>query len=44
MLIANKYRVRAGDFWRMSVIYLCVDTEHDNLPVVLKTYNLNSPR
>jgi len=38
VLIANKYRVRQEIFGGMSVIYLCVDTEHDYLPVVLKTY------
>ena len=36
-IIANRYKVKQEIFGGMGVIYLCVDSEQDNFPVVLKT-------
>jgi serine/threonine protein kinase len=36
-IIANRYKVKQEIFGGMGVIYLCVDAEQNNHPVVLKT-------
>jgi serine/threonine protein kinase len=36
-IITNRYKVKQEIFGGMGVIYLCVDSEQNNLPVVLKT-------